>query len=455
MPESPTPTRPLVTGRWLVRLRWAAVLAQVTGVGVAVQVLGLLLPLGPIAVVIILLAVSNAALGWWVSRERPAEPRVLGLVLGFDVTLLTTLLWLTGGTSNPFTTVYLVYIALAAVTLGSRWTWTIAALSVAGYAVLFAISPAADPHAIHRPADELSGHLAGMWVAFLSAAILIGFFVTRVREALDERERALAEARQVAAAQERLASLTTLAAGAAHELATPLATIAVASKELLREAEASNNPALIEDAVLIRSQVERCRQILDHMSGRADASTADPAARQDPIAISDSAKRGEELFFSERTECFHCHGGFNLTETADYIGKGFLEIEFHNTGLYNLGGTGGYPEPNTGVHAVSEDEEDMGRFKAPSLRNIEVTAPYMHDGSIATLDEVIAHYEAGGRTIAGGPHAGDGSKSPLKSSFVKGFTLTPQERKDLVAFLKNLTDEEFLTDPQFGNPWKK
>lgn len=173
----------------------------------------------------------------------------------------------------------------------------------------------------------------------------------------------------------------------------------------------------------------------------------------DPIAMSDSAKRGEELFFSERTECFHCHGGFNLTETADYIGKGFLEIEFHNTGLYNIGGAGAYPAPNTGVHSVSDDEEDMGRFKAPTLRNIDVTAPYMHDGSIATLEEVIAHYEAGGRTIASGPNAGDGSKSPLKSSFVNGFTLTPQERKDLVAFLKNLTDEEFLTDPAFSNPW--
>jgi cytochrome c peroxidase len=176
---------------------------------------------------------------------------------------------------------------------------------------------------------------------------------------------------------------------------------------------------------------------------------------EDPIAISDSAKRGEALFFSETTECFHCHGGFNFTETADYIGKGFLEIEFHNTGLYNIDGKGAYPAPNTGVMAVSDDEEDMGRFKAPSLRNIAETAPYMHDGSIATLEEVIAHYEAGGRTIASGPNAGDGSKSPLKSSFVKGFTLTPQERKDLVAFLKNLTDEEFLTDPRFANPWKK
>jgi cytochrome c peroxidase len=175
---------------------------------------------------------------------------------------------------------------------------------------------------------------------------------------------------------------------------------------------------------------------------------------EDPIAIADSAKRGEALFFSETTECFHCHGGFNFTETADYVGKGFLEIEFHNTGLYNIDGRGAYPEPNTGVHAVSDDEEDMGRFKAPSLRNIAVTAPYMHDGSIATLEEVLAHYEAGGRTIASGPNAGDGSKNPRKSSFVKGFTLTPQQRTDLIAFLRNLTDDEFLTDPRLSNPWK-
>jgi two-component system sensor histidine kinase RegB len=124
-----------------------------------------------------------------------------------------------------------------------------------------------------------------MWVAFLSAAALIGFFVTRVREALDERERALAEARRAAALQERLASLTTLAAGAAHELATPLATIAVASKELVRIAEATSEHALIEDARLIRSQVERCRQILDHMSGRADASAVDPPALIDPAVV--------------------------------------------------------------------------------------------------------------------------------------------------------------------------
>jgi cytochrome c peroxidase len=173
----------------------------------------------------------------------------------------------------------------------------------------------------------------------------------------------------------------------------------------------------------------------------------------DRQAISDAAKRGEALFFSEQTECFHCHGGFNFTETVDYAGKGFVEIEFHNTGLYNVDGKGAYPRPNTGVHAVTNDPDDMGRFKAPTLRNIAVTAPYMHDGSIPTLDAVLAHYEAGGRTIATGPHAGVGARNPFKSSFVKGFSLTPDQRRDLVAFLKSLTDQVFLTDRRFSNPW--
>ena len=170
-------------------------------------------------------------------------------------------------------------------------------------------------------------------------------------------------------------------------------------------------------------------------------------------AMSASAKRGLSLFFSERTECFHCHGGFNFTQTVDYAGKRFLEIEFHNTGLYNIDGRGGYPSPNTGVYALTNDPRDMGRFKAPTLRNIAMTAPYMHDGSIATLEEVLAHYEAGGRTLASGPDKGVGAASPLKSGFVKGFMLTPTERRDLLDFLDSLTDMTFISDARFSNPW--
>ena len=170
-------------------------------------------------------------------------------------------------------------------------------------------------------------------------------------------------------------------------------------------------------------------------------------------AISPAAHRGEDLFFSDRAQCFRCHGGFNFTTAVDYVGKSFVPIEFHNTGLYNVDGKGGYPAVNTGVYEITGDPADMGRFKAPSLRNIAVTAPYMHDGSIPTLEDVVAHYEAGGRTIADGPDRGVGSKSPLKSPFVKGFTLTPADRADLVAFLESLTDRAFLSDPRFSNPW--
>jgi len=175
--------------------------------------------------------------------------------------------------------------------------------------------------------------------------------------------------------------------------------------------------------------------------------------RGDSTAISRAAMRGAAAFFEEKLECFHCHGGFNFSNTVDFVGKGFVELEFHNTGLYNISGNGAYPADNPGVKEHTGDDGDMGKFKAPSLRNIAVTAPYMHDGSVRTLDEVLDHYAAGGRTIRTGPQAGVGHRNPYKSDFVKGFTLTRQERADLLAFLRSLTDSSFLTDPRFSTPF--
>ncbi len=175
--------------------------------------------------------------------------------------------------------------------------------------------------------------------------------------------------------------------------------------------------------------------------------------RGDADALSASARLGQALYFSERLECFHCHGGLMFTGTFDFEGKSSPEVEFHNTGLYNVDGEGGYPWPNVGLSEFTLRPEDMGRFKAPTLRNIALTAPYMHDGSIATLDEVIDHYAAGGRTISFGPNAGVGSENPFKSSFVSGFTLTPEEREGLIDYLHALTDSTFITEPRFANPW--
>lgn len=175
--------------------------------------------------------------------------------------------------------------------------------------------------------------------------------------------------------------------------------------------------------------------------------------RNDRSAFSESARRGESLFFDERTECFHCHTGIMFTNSVNYVGKGFADREFFNTGLYNVDGRGAYPADNTGLAEFTGRANDMGAFKAPTLRNIAVTAPYMHDGSIATLDEVLDHYVRGGRLIRTGPNAGDGAASPLKNGFVKGFELSASERADMLAFLNSLTDSTFLTDPRLANPW--
>lgn len=173
----------------------------------------------------------------------------------------------------------------------------------------------------------------------------------------------------------------------------------------------------------------------------------------EPDALSESARRGLALFNSERLECFHCHQGFNFADSVTYAGSGSREVRFHNTGLYNIGGSGAYPEGGQGVFEISGNPQDMGRFRAPTLRNIAVTAPYMHDGTITTLDEVIDHYAAGGRTISAGPYAGVGSANPYKSGLIVGFTISAEERHDLIAFLESLTDEELLSNPAYANPW--
>ncbi|MCI0659227.1 MAG: di-heme enzyme, partial [Acidobacteria bacterium] len=174
--------------------------------------------------------------------------------------------------------------------------------------------------------------------------------------------------------------------------------------------------------------------------------------RGESQALSESARRGMRLFFSDRLNCSRCHGGFTFSGPIAFEGLEPIAPTFHNTGLYNLGGTGRYPEDNTGLFGFTGKEEDMGRFRAPTLRNVELTAPYMHDGSIATLSEVLAHYAAGGRTLTEGPEAGVGRENPHKSDLIRGFDLDEHQKSDLIEFLKSLTDRSFVTDPRFGDP---
>lgn len=137
--------------------------------------------------------------------------------------------------------------------------------------------------------------------------------------------------------------------------------------------------------------------------------------------FSEQEKLGMELFFSEKTHCFSCHSGFNFTN-----------YEFENNGLYLE-----YDDP--GRFRLTNEPGDRALFKVPSLRNTEVTAPYMHDGSIKTLSEVVEHYNDGGK-----PH-------PNKNNLIRPLQLTTQEKDALVAFIKTLTDEKFINNEKFRN----
>lgn len=158
----------------------------------------------------------------------------------------------------------------------------------------------------------------------------------------------------------------------------------------------------------------------------------------DSSAITDSAKRGELIFSSsERGGCFQCHGGWNFSAIRfegprDREGEG----AFFNTGVTV------YVAPNRGLYERTQRPEDIGKFRAPTLRNIALTAPYMHDGSLATLGDVIEHYAAGGRL-----------NDPNKSRILRSFRLTDGEKRDLVEFLRSLTDEALLHDPRWSDPW--
>ena len=175
----------------------------------------------------------------------------------------------------------------------------------------------------------------------------------------------------------------------------------------------------------------------------------------DATALSDSAKRGKQLFNGERLECFHCHNGYNMTDSIRDRTMTVYEKPFHNTGLYNVDGLGSYPSSSQGKFEITGKASDMGAFRAPSLRNVALTAPYMHDGSIATLEEVIRTYAAGGRNITSGDNIGDGRLNPYKDSFIVGFDITDDEIQDVIAFLESLTDTTFIENPRFSNPWEQ
>lgn len=268
---------------WLVRLRWGWVAGQGLIILGASQAVHLDLPLRTLLALTTAMAASNALLHLWLARRGGSLSRArTGALLAFDMAQLTALLYVSGGASNPFSVFYLVHITAAAATLGSRWTWLLSAFGVSAYAALFALPLRSTAEQAMHAGHNFESHLRAMWIALTLAAALTAFFVTRLTRSLAAREREILVMREAAARRDRLSAVTTLAAGAAHELATPLMTVGIVAAELESSLAALPDPRhehLLEDVRLIRGEVVRCRDILDEIGLGSGAAAGEMPAR--------------------------------------------------------------------------------------------------------------------------------------------------------------------------------
>jgi two-component system sensor histidine kinase RegB len=275
--------RTAVNATWLAKLRWSQVVGQAATVLTATRLVAQPLPWWWLLLLINVGAASNVLFELWLRRRPAVQDWQVAAIMALDVALLTGMLYLTGGALNPFASLYLVQIALATVLVPAVFSWALVALSLACFGLLLID---------HRPlVISERAHTAGLWVALGVASAFITTFLWRVTNALAQRERELDDARNLAARQERLASLATMAAGAAHELATPLGTVALVAKELERHLTRTGDPLLVEDARLIREQVGRCRAILDQMAGGAGAA-GESLSKVSVAALVDEALTG-------------------------------------------------------------------------------------------------------------------------------------------------------------------
>ncbi len=168
----------------------------------------------------------------------------------------------------------------------------------------------------------------------------------------------------------------------------------------------------------------------------------------DRAALNPAQQRGMALFFSSRIGCSGCHFGLAFSGPLRSEGQPKAQSLYANTALYDVDGSGAYPAKAAGLVEVTGRARDYGRSRVPTLRHVAVTAPYMHDGSIATLSEAIDHYAMGGRRA---PRGIDGD-ARRRDPRMRPFAITASEKSDLIAYLESLTDNAFLADPRFAAP---
>ena len=228
----------------------------------------------PLTVGLALLGFLSAVAWWRLHVSTQTTQRELLLQLLGDIAVFSLIFYFSGGYSNPFIWMFLLPITVAAVALRAVYAWLVAALSIASYTLLmFYHIPLSHLHMHMRGDTQLDIHLIGMWLGFVISAIIVAIFISRIGQNLRDYDKRMAEVREKSLESERMLALGTLAASAAHELGTPLATMAIVSKELSQAL--GNQPEILAQLDIMRTQIVRCKEILSSITQNAGKTRAD------------------------------------------------------------------------------------------------------------------------------------------------------------------------------------
>ena len=271
---------------WLLKLRWGAVISQLLLIALVSLFFEISIPYPVLLLVIFFQICSNLYFHFLEKRKTAISPSLFGLLMAWDIVHLTLLIYFTGGPMNPFTFLYLVHVAIGAILMQQRWAWGLAFMTIISYALLFLLPAAPDPEQglVATPTipvcltdSSLGLHLQGMWLAYSITAIFIVFFVSKIHAAMESHQQTLVKLEAEKRRSEKMASLATLAAGAAHEFSTPLSTITIAAGEMSHHLqEHGGDPELISDANLIKSEINKCRAILQQLAADSGQHLGEP-----------------------------------------------------------------------------------------------------------------------------------------------------------------------------------
>ena len=257
----------------LIMLR-GVVMACLSLVILALYQASIPLPYAPLISAIASLGLLSLIAWWRLRKTTQTSQRELVMQLLGDIAALSLLFYFSGGYSNPFIWMYLLPITVAAVALRAAYAWLIASLSITSYTwLMFYHVPLSHLHMHMRDDAKLDIHLVGMWIGFVISSVIVAIFISRIGQNLRDYDNKIAEVREKALESERMLALGTLATSAAHELGTPLATMAIVSKELTQEY--ANQPELLVQLGILQKQVSRCKEILSSITRSAGQARAD------------------------------------------------------------------------------------------------------------------------------------------------------------------------------------